>query len=103
MLQQQKQKPKHRNNDVHVKDTAGIAGSEVVLVDHLVDVPHGCAEGKQPRTENRSKAKVEAPKGGDEANHGKTEAGRSHFELKRAPQPMNLADIAPKKPCITKL
>src|SRR6185312_6360258 len=73
-----------RDQDVHVEDDTGIARREVAVLRHLADMAGGGAEREQAGADNRGEAQIVAAKGGEEADDGKAQAGRRHFELERA-------------------
>src|SRR3954454_10835114 len=86
-LQPQKYEPDDRGQDVAVKNDACVAGSEIARRDHLVDVDAGGAPEKAGGPENSREPHVEAAFERQQADSGKTEAGKAHLQLERTVGP----------------
>src|SRR3954465_7650742 len=86
-LQPQKYEPDDRGQDVAVKNDAGVAGSEIARRDHLVDVDAGGAPEEAGRAEDSREPHVEAAFERQQADSGKTEAGKAHLQLERTVGP----------------
>src|SRR5579862_724004 len=87
VLQPKQREAEHREENVHIEAQAGVAGSEVMRIYHLIDVPGGSAEVEHGRARNGRQPQIEAPEGGEESDHGKSEACRADLELERAVGP----------------
>src|SRR6476646_7518796 len=86
-LQPQKYEPDDRDQDVAVKNDAGVAGSEIARRDHLVDVDAGGAPEEAGWAEDSREQHVEAAFERQQADSGKTEAGKADLELERTVGP----------------
>src|SRR3954451_1434911 len=80
-LQPQKYEPDDRGQDVAVKNDARVAGSEIARRDHLIDVDAGGAPQEAGRAEDSREPQVEAAFERQQADSGKTEAGKAHLQL----------------------
>jgi hypothetical protein len=90
-LQPQKYEAHDRNQDIAVKDDPGIAGSKIVLGDHLVNVHSSRAPQKAGWPDDRREAQAEAPFEGQETHDRKPETGEADFGLKWAVRPSDEA------------
>jgi len=86
-LQSQQNKADDGNQDVRIKDHSGIPGSKVMCGDHLVDVAPCGPQQKHRRPYNRCGPHTEAASERQKAHDGISQAGGSHFKLKRTLRP----------------
>ena len=104
MLQPEKYEAHDRNQDIAVKNDAGIAGGEIVRRDHLIDVPRGCAPEEAGGPDDGRESQIEASPERQQSHHRKAEAGEADLQLEGTVLPSDEARRQfPEKTCKTKL
>src|SRR5262249_47689206 len=87
MLQQEKYEPHDRNQEIAVKNDAGVPGGEIVRRDHLIDVTAGRAPEKAGGPDDGREPQIEAPPERQQSHHCKAEAGAANLQPEEASLP----------------
>src|SRR5262245_1200439 len=91
MLQPEKYEAGDRNQDIAVKNDAGIAGGEIVRRDHLIDVTAGRAPEEAGRPNDGREPQIEASPERQQSHQRKAEAGEADLQLEGAVLPSDEA------------
>src|SRR5262249_23306058 len=84
MLQPEKYEAHDRNQDIAVKNDAGVPRGEIVCRDHLIDVNAGRAparRGRRARPAVAREPQIEASPERQQSHHCKAEAGEADLQL----------------------
>src|SRR5262249_38087688 len=80
VLQPEKYEAHDRNQDIAVKNDAGIAGREIVRRDHLIDVNAGRAPEKAGGPDDGREPQIEASPERQQSHHCKAETGKADLQ-----------------------
>src|SRR5262249_5898677 len=104
VLQPEKYEPHDRNQEIAVKNDAGVPRGEIVRRDHLIDVTAGRAPEEAGGPDDGREPQIEASPERQQSHHGKAEAREPTSNWKGlSSHPMKPAASFPKKTCKTKL
>src|SRR5262249_4215062 len=81
MLQPEKYEAHDRNQDIAVKNDAGVPRGEIVCRDHLIDVNAGRAPEEPGRPDDGREPQIEASPERQQSHHRKAEAGEADLQL----------------------
>src|SRR5262249_865761 len=81
VLQPEKYEPHDGNQDIAVKNDAGIPRREIVRNDHLIDVNAGRAPQKARGRDDGREPQIEASPERQQSHHRKAEAGEADLQL----------------------
>src|SRR5262245_65505554 len=84
MLQPQKYEPHDRNQEIAVKNDAGVPRGEIVRRDHLIDVTAGRAPEEAGGPDDGREPQIEASPERQQSHQRKAEAGKAYLQLEGA-------------------
>src|SRR5262249_1069311 len=87
VLQPEKYEGHDRNQEIAVKNDAGVPGGEIVRRDHLIDVTAGRAPEEAGGPDDGREPQIEAPPERQQSHHCKAEAGAANLQPEEASLP----------------